>query len=583
MNSNLYMKHKLGLKKFILNIFISLFITISAANVVAQGVYIPTSNKDYYHLLDRMDIVAPLSKPFVHTSNKPSDRLFIGQWVDSLAKDSSQKFSKRDVFNLQYLSHDNNEWSNYADHTSKRALLKTFYTNKADFYHVAADGLDLHINPVIQFQYGKDNQTPQNVYTNTRGLELRGHISKKIGFYAYMADNQALFPYYVRSYGNFLNVPGVPGEGYTKGFKGNGSDFITGRGYITFNVVKNISVQFGHDKNFIGNGYRSMILSDFSSNYTFLKLNTKVWKLNYTNIFAQLVGDVFYKNEILPKKYFAFHHLSVNLTKNINVGIFESIIFGRKDSLSNGTFDINYMNPIIFYRSVEIQQGSPDNALLGMDYKVNFLRHFSWYGQVVLDEFVFRKLLKNDGYYGNKYAFQTGLKYINVFGIKNLDAQLEYNRARPYTYSHKDIYKNYAHYRMPLAHPLGANFIEVLGILRYQPLNRVNITAKAFLTQFGTDTSYTSTSGLDNWGSNVMKNYDAASAVRPFGNVTGQGIKNNVVLLSLNVSWMLRHNLFLDFTQVLRSQKVSIAARSYNTSVMSVGLRWNIPQRVHEF
>ena len=111
----------------------------------------------------------------------------------------------------------------------------------------------------------------------------------------------------------------------------------------------------------------------------------------------------------------------------------------------------------------------------------------------------------------------------------------------------------------------------------------MHITGKAFLTQFGSDTAITSASGADNWGGNVMKNYDAASAVRPFGNVTGQGIKNNVVLLSLNISWMLRHNLFIDFTQVLRSQTVSIPSRSYNTSVTSVGLRWNIPQRVHEF
>ena len=353
---------------------IQIFLSLCVNQLFAQGVYVPTGNKDYYHLLDRIDISAPLAIPVVHTANKPADRMDVAQWVDLVGQDSSLKFSKRDLQNLLYLSHDNDDRSGPIDHMHKRGLQNTFFTTVSDFYHVSTKGLVLHINPVIHFQYGKDNQTQSKIYTNTRGLELRGHISNKVGFYAYMADNQALFPYYVRSYGNFLDVPGVPGEGYTKGFKGNGSDFITGRGYITFNVVKNISVQFGHDKNFIGNGYRSMILSDFSSNYTFLKLNTKVWKLNYTNIFAQLVGDVFYKNEMLPKKYFAFHHLSVNLTKNINIGLFESIVFGRKDSLSNGSFDINYMNPIIFYRSAEIQQGSPDNALLGMDFKVNFLQ-----------------------------------------------------------------------------------------------------------------------------------------------------------------------------------------------------------------
>lgn len=130
-------------------------------------------------------------------------------------------------------------------------------------------------------------------------------------------------------------------------------------------------MQFGHDRHFVGNGYRSLILSDFSSNYTFLKINTKVWRFNYTNLYAQLVGDVFYRNEKLPKKFLAFHHLSLNLTKNINIGMFESVVFGRADVSGNNTFDINYLNPIIFYRSAEIQMGSQDNALLGADFKIN--------------------------------------------------------------------------------------------------------------------------------------------------------------------------------------------------------------------
>lgn len=569
-------------KSILIALIISCYCKFSFFQANAQAVFVPSHNTDYYHLLDRMDIMHPMSKPFVFSASKPADRQSIALWVDSLKIDTSIRHSKIDQFQLQYLANDNLEWSKFSEKKTK-GLLNNFFTQKSDFYHVNSDGLDLHINPVIHFEYGKENQTEQNIYTNTRGIELRGNIWKKLGFYSYLTDNQSLLPLYVRNYANFNTVPGVPGEGYTKPFKINAFDFMTGRGYITFQVIKNIGVQFGHDKNFIGNGYRSMILSDFSSNYTFLKLNTKIWKFQYTNIFAQLVGDVFYRNELLPKKYFAFHHLSLNLTKNINIGLFESVIFGRADSTNNGAFDINYLNPIIFYRSAEIQQGSQDNALLGMDFKINFLRKFSAYGQVVLDEFVLKQILKNDGYFGNKYAIQLGLKYINVLGIKNLDAQIEYNMARPYTYSHRDIYRNYAHYRMPLAHPLGANFNEWIGILRYQPLKRLQITGKAFLINYGSDTSYSSTSGSDNWGSNLMKDYDKASQVRFIGNTLGQGIENNIVLLNLQLTWMLRHNLFIDFNQILRAQEVSIASRSYNSAVTTVGIRWNIPKRNHDF
>jgi hypothetical protein len=86
----------------------------------------------------------------------------------------------------------------------------------------------------------------------------------------------------------------VPHEGYWKYFKTqNGSqyDFFSARGYVTYAATKHINVQLGHDRNFIGNGYRSLILSDYSSPYFFLKLNTRIWKLNYQNVFAEMTAS----------------------------------------------------------------------------------------------------------------------------------------------------------------------------------------------------------------------------------------------------------------------------------------------------
>ena len=54
-------------------------------------------------------------------------------------------------------------------------------------------------------------------------------------------------------------------------------------------------------------------------------------------------------------------------------------------------------------------------------------------------------------------AYKLGLKYIDVLGIDNLDYQVEWNTARPYTYSHYDD-ANYTHYNQALAHPVGSKF-----------------------------------------------------------------------------------------------------------------------------
>ena len=169
-------------------------------------------------------------------------------------------------------------------------------------------------------------------------------------------------------------------------------------------------------------------------------------------------------DRLIGKKYAVIHHLDVNIAKWLNVGLFESIVFGRKDH-----FDFSYLNPVIFYRSIEQQNGSDDNALAGMDLKANVAKRFQFYGQLLLDEFKLSEIKNNRGWWANKFGMQMGVKYIDALGIKNLDLQLEHNRVRPFTYSHRDSVANYTHYNQPLAHPLMENFKEVIAILRYQP------------------------------------------------------------------------------------------------------------------
>jgi hypothetical protein len=98
----------------------------------------------------------------------------------------------------------------------------------------------------------------------------------------------------------------------------------------------------------------------------------------------------------------------------------------------------------------------------------------------LLDEFILSKVRNSPTNWVNKFGIQLGGKYIDAFGIKNLDLQLEMNRVRPFTYAHYDTINNYTHYNQPLAHPLGANFQELIGIARYQPFPKWNIYAREF-------------------------------------------------------------------------------------------------------
>jgi Capsule assembly protein Wzi len=557
---------------------LTIFFVIILLKTSAQSVYAPL-NEDYTHLIERYEIKSG-SLSNLHTNMKPVRRRELVKLTTDLQTDPKRKLSKVDSFNLTYLQNDSWEYlddDKLPQSNSKKPFLRQFLRKKSDFYSFQNKDIDLHISPVFQFGFGHDKLVANQPFINTRGIEVRGTINRKLAFYSTFADNQIVYPAYVRDYGRLYSAN--PYEGFTKITKEDSTkfstDFFSARGYFTFQALKSVQIQFGHDKNFIGSGIRSLILSDFSAPYLHLKITTQVGKFQYVNIFAQGINKqvpvAANGTEQIPPKYFSMHHLSINILKNLNVGLFETVVFGKRPI----GFDFNYLNPIIFLRYVEGHLGSVDNSIVGADFKFNFRRRASIYGQLVLDEFSL-KHFKEDNWWATKYAVQIGGRYIDIFGLKNLDLQAEYNMSRPYTYSHNSSYSNFVHYNLPLAHPLGANFKETLIVLRYQPSNRLFLNFTTMLTERGEDYDRI------NWGGNILRNY-LYSRPSDYGNVIGQGRLVTTRHLSLGASYMLRHNLFIDLKAQNRSIDFVSAANENvykpKGTILSFGVRWNAAQR----
>lgn len=283
--------------------------------------------------------------------------------------------------------------------------------------------------------------------------------------------------------------------------------FFDPSGYLSYSPSKHFNVQAGYDKIFIGNGYRSLFLSDNSNQYAFLKLDTRVWRLRYVNIWANM-KDI--RPGAFRNKLATFHYLSLNIAKRVNIGLFESIVWQGADSSGPRGFEMNYINPIIFYRPIEFSVNSPDNAVLGFDFRYRIGKNNHLYGQLVLDEFLSTEAFKGltagkdttvqKGFWGNKQGFQVGIKGWNLFWIKNLYYQSEFNWVRPFTYTHVTVEQNYGHYNQPLAHPMGANFMESMNILRYRRGNWL-LEAKFIYANYGLDTNAVS------YGSNIYRSY----------------------------------------------------------------------------
>jgi Capsule assembly protein Wzi len=572
----------------IIKSFVKFLVFICPFSAMAQSTYLNQGAKEY-HFIDRLEIKQQTNTDLNFSTLRPFNRKFIVReatfldsarlgFKDTTGEDKYKQWTDLDLtpvdeYNLQSLLMNNSEWvtTPKEEFMSKKPLFKLLYKTKANMIEVNNKDFFLAVNPILQIHQAIEPGYDQGIFLNSRGISVRGLIAKKVGFSSWFTDNQERGPQFFQQQVN--NFRAVPGVGFYKPFKKTGVDYFDARGYITFNAAKFIDFQFGYDKNFIGNGYRSLFLSDWGNSYLFAKINTKIWKLNYQNIFMELMPQFTKTSDtLLDRKYAAMHHLSINATKWLNVGLFEGIIFGRKNH-----FDFQYLNPIIFYRHIEGSIGSPDNAVAGFDFKANLAHRVQLYGQFLLDEFVLSEVKNNPTSWVNKFGIQAGFKYVDAFGVRNLDIQGEINRVRPFTYSHYDTTANYTHYNQPLAHPLGANFQEFIGIAHYQPAPKWNIYAKAIYYYQGIDTA-----GLNN-GGNIFKNYVTRSTAANNKFTVGGGAKATCFNGTFQVSYELRENLFFDASLQTRLYKIQGFAGESNTTLVTAGVRLNMFKRSYDF
>ncbi|MBP9689969.1 MAG: hypothetical protein KBE91_10190 [Bacteroidia bacterium] len=558
--------------------YILLVLCFSAIQLIAQGTYIPI-NSATQHILDRFEIKSGrLAMPQeFNTTAKAFQRNRIANYVDSFNV-KGIKLSKVDYFNLDYLQNDNFEFSN-SEATLSKHNLHGVYKYKAAFFGIKNPEFNLVINPVTYLQAGYDTRLKHIVRINNRGVELRGKIGKSLGFFTTFSNEIIALNSWTKDYYITNNV--VPGASFLKAYSDTAVLTInhnTASGYIVYQPNKFIDIQMGHGRNFLGNGFRTFYMSDFSRDHFFVRANTRFWRINYSNIWGQIYDYNTPNQRNLPKRhYYAATYANVNLTKNFNLGLFQTVSFQRDSGYSSTGYDLEYLNPIIFYKPVENGLNSPDKVILGADFKFNFYRHFQLYGQGVISEFRIKDMLARNGWFGNKWATQLGLKYIDAFGAKNLDMQYELNIARPYMYTSFNALNSYVNYNQSMAHPLGANFYEQVAIIRYQPIKRLSLKATFIFATYGNDTNGS------NWGKNIELAYNSKSLPREYGNEIAQGIKTNLLMTDLLVSYMVKHNLFVDLQLAYR--KTASDMNIFNTEALLINgtVRWNFNERRWDF
>lgn len=452
-----------------------------------------------------------------------------------------------------------------------------------NFVEIKGENYWFTFNPIFDLQLGKSYSTLDNgTFVNTRGIQFRGGLGEQLTFSTTIFESQGRFADYYNMYAESIKPSGgnpaiIPGIGIAKSFKEDAYDFPTAEASLTFTPSKFFNLELGYGRNFIGDGYRSLLEGDGASPYPYFKANTTFWKIKYTNTYIWMkdVRPEATLEKTYSTKYMANHYLSWNVTKRFNLGLFESVVWANTN---NRGYDINFINPLIFYRAVEFSSSpKTGNALLGATFKYKWNIQLNFYGQFLLDEFSLSDVKERDKSWKNKYGYQVGAKYYNAFNIDNLYLQLEYNRVRPYVYSHSDPLTNYAHNNQSVGHQWGGNFKEFIAVARYNQ-GRYFADAKVTFGTRGLDFD-TAEDGL-NYGGNIYKSYNENRA-RDTNAYVGQGNETSVFIADLQAGYIVNPstNLKLFANVIFRNfdpLENTAATFKQTTTWFSLGVRSDI-------
>lgn len=550
-------------------------------SVQGQTTYLSPGSPEY-HLADRLETkTGNLSTDF-NTAMQPLSRKALVRYLGDLGRDARVgrlTTNSIDEFNINRAISISGEWHENASGESgfiqsKKPILKYFYQTQADLVNVETDDFFLAVNPVLYLQAGYDINDKALRYTNTRGLELRGRIADRVGFYTMLADNQERIPGYLNSWVS-RHRDQFPGTHYAAK-NGQTFDIFLARGYVDFALVPDhATITFGYDKQHVGFGIRSQVLSNNAAPATFVRLRANWKNFFYESVILEQIAN----NEVrqtagdglLPKQYAAVHQLNYVPASWLSVGIFESTVFSKGNRMPAGIFV-----PVIGYQSIAHQlNNDARNNAWGLQFKALPVSGLQVYGQAFLDKLDLSSIGK--GSWKNQYGAQLGLKYYDVATLKNLDAQLEFNAVRPFTYAPAtDSAAAFAHYNQPMAHPLGNNFMEIIAQLRYQPAPLWTLEGRGVYAVYGDNPANGAYTGSGIYQAATDRVYSNNNAYPML-----VGTQKKMAWGNLNVAYELRPNLFLEAGGILTmsSEDQPMAAKAYGYG----GLRWNISRNIYDY
>ncbi len=345
---------------------------------------------------------------------------------------------------------------------------------------IEVDGKDysLSIDPILDMSIGKNlsDTVSRRLFQNTKGVRVQARLFENFAFSVSIYENQARFNPYENQYysaigemypqadSTYLTQNAVvPGGGRTKPFKGDAFDYSASTGYFVFTPVKNVFITAGNNMQFIGDGYRSVLLSDNSFNAPYFridwnfhpKFSFSYLRSKHLNLLRRPVSSSVESN--YEQKGYSVNYFTYKPTEKLNISLFESGNWNRGDSLSSRLAHPLFYNPVPFASGLILKNRNEVVSLLGLNIGFQVAQNHRLYGQLAMNDFNSAKLAGQIGYRGYDY-----------FSVGDFMLQLEYNYVANETYEADNRRLNNVHFNLPVAHVKGNGFQEFLLRTNYE-------------------------------------------------------------------------------------------------------------------
>lgn len=428
------------------------------------------------------------------------------------------------------------------------------------------DNYFLTISPTLDFTYARELEDTSNrkLFQNTRGFHIEGDLFKNFSFSTSLYENQSRNPFYQSMYFSgageyYINKSDstyysqnavIPGAGRTKPFKGDGFDYGYAIGSIIYQPFKVLTLSAGNNAHFIGDGYRSLLLSDNSYSAPYYQVNYRFlpkWEFVYLRSkLLNLMRRPFttsVESYYEPKGY-AVNYLSFKASKKLTISLFEGAIYSRGDSITSKRVHPLYYNPIPFVSAFGLEE-TQINAILGLNIGYSPISAVRMYGQFAYNN-------HSEGLGG-----QLGVRFSEPFKIKQFFIQLEMNHANNELFASENRRLNYSHFNLPLAHVKGQGFTELVLRLNYE-WKRLFVDSK---------TIYYQLKDYNSFSLNPANNYTLKTSGTILHNQLDLGYRfNRKMNLTLVASWLLRPD-----------------SNASVTNVVSIGIRTGLVNHYTDF